>query len=53
MNELYVEHLKSQFKDRKLRGDGGMTEEEYRMNRQLIEDMEKNPEKYSSKGFML
>jgi hypothetical protein len=51
MNELYTTYLKSQFRDRKKK-DEAMSEEEYRLNKELIEEISYNPGKSVRKGFL-
>jgi hypothetical protein len=51
MNEYNTAFLKSQFKDPK-RKDMAMTEEEYRLNKELIEEIALNPGKSIQKGFL-
>jgi hypothetical protein len=50
MNELYTAHLKSQFKDKSKKQ--AMSEEEYRINKELIEEIAYNPGKSVKKGFL-
>jgi hypothetical protein len=51
MNELYVGFLKSQFKDKNKKNEA-MSEEEYRLNKGLIEEIAYNPGKSVRKGFL-
>ena len=51
MNEYNTAFLKSQFKDRNKK-DEAMTEEEYRLNKQLMEEIAINPGKSVNKGFL-
>jgi hypothetical protein len=53
INMLYSEYLKSQMNPKKNIRSDRMDEEEYRLNREILEEIKYSPGKSVSKGFLI